>query len=287
MSAPSIAFCKQFSDTITLLAQQMDTRLRSAVMVDTNWVGEEKYYDQIASDSMVEITSRLQDTPIQTADHRRHRVTPRYFVTNTLEDPFEALAMLADPKSNYMQSKKAAIARKIDSIIFTALNGTAYTGKAGATSVTIASAQIVTHAAAGLTKAKILKAKRVLDASEVDKEDRFFVYTARQMEDLLGVTEVASSDYNAVKALVQGEVDTWCGFKFLHSEQVSATTATYRDCLAWQKKGGMLAIQKEAEGRLSERPDKNYAWQVYARIALGATRLEEERVVRVECYEAA
>jgi len=285
MAAPSTAFVKQYQDTITMLAQQMDNRLRSAVMVDTNWVGEEKYYDQYASDSMVEISSRLQDTPVQDADHRRRKVTPRYFVSNTLEDPFEALQMLVDPKSTYMQAKKAAINRKVDSIIIAAFNATAYTGKTGSTSVTLGSAQKTT-VGGGLTIAKLLDAKQILDAAEVEKEDRFIAVSSKQVEDLLNTTQVTSSDYNTVKALVQGEIDTFCGFKFIHTEQLGTDGSSRRLCYAWQKKGMQLAIQKEAEGRLTERPDKNYAWQVYVRIALGATRLEEERVVEIACVES-
>ena len=286
MSAPSTAFVQQYKDTITLLAQQMDARLRPCVMVDTNFKGEKKFYDQYASDSMVEITSRLQDTPVQDADHRRRMVTPRYFVSNTLEDPAEALQMLVDPKSTYMQAKAAAAARKTDKIIIDALEGTAYAGKTGTTSTALPSAQKITAGGTALTKAKVLRAKRIMDAAEIDPEDRFFSYTAVQLEDLLSLTEVTSQDYNTVKALVEGALNgTWVGFKWVHSEQLTLSSTT-RYCLAWQKKGLQLAVQKEAEGRLDERKDKNYAWQVYMRIALGAVRLEEERVVQIACVES-
>jgi hypothetical protein len=49
--------------------------------------------------------------------------------------------------------------------------------------------------------------------------------------------------------------------------------------------GLMLAIQKDIEGRVDERPDKNYAWQVYLKLCMGATRLEEARVVQIACVE--
>jgi hypothetical protein len=285
MGAPSTAFVKQYEATISLLAQQMDNRLRPAVLVDTNWKGEAKFYDQYASDSMVELESRLQDTPIQDADHRRRKVTPRYFVSNTLEDPAEALQMLVDPKSTYMQAKAAAAARKTDSVIISALGGTAYTGKEGITSQTLPAAQKTTTGL-GLTKAKLITAKRILDAGEVEKEERFCVISSKQLEDLLGTTEVVSVDYNTVKALVQGEVDQWLGFKFIHSEQLSTAAGGQRLCYAWQKKGIQLAIQKDAMGRIDERTDKNYAWQVYMKIVLGATRLEEARVVEIACVES-
>ena len=90
MGTPTTAYVKQYNDMIALLAQQKDSRLSGCVLVDNNFTGEEKYYDQYASDDMVELQSRYQDTPVQAPDHRRRRVTPRYFVSNTLEDPQDA-----------------------------------------------------------------------------------------------------------------------------------------------------------------------------------------------------
>lgn len=285
MAAPSTAFVQQYQDTISLLAQQTDGRLRSRVMVDTNWTGEAKYYDQYGTDELEEIVGRLQDTPLQSADHERRKVTPRYFVSNTLEDPFEALQMLADPKSTYMQAKQAAVNRKVDNLIAVALGGTAYSGKTGTTANTLNAAQKISLDDAGLTLAKLIESKEILDGNEVDKEDRTLAHASDQMSDLLNVTTNVSADYNSVKALVQGEMDTWVGFMFVHSEQLETDSSDNRLCYAFQKKGLQLAIQKEAEGRLTERPDKNYAWQVYMRIALGVVRLEEERVVEIGCAE--
>lgn len=286
MAAPSTAFVKQYQATITLLAQQMDSRFKGAVMVDTNWTGEEKYYDQYASDSMVEITSRLADTPVQAADHRRRKVTPRYFVSNTLEDPFEALAMLVDPKSAYMQAKIAAANRKIDDIVIAALGGTAYSGKTGSDSNTLGSSNKVLVQSAGLTKGKILEGKKLLDLQEIPKEERYLAYGANQLSDLLNTTEVTSSDYNTVKALVEGSVDSWLGFKHVHTERLAVDGSADRLCYMWQKMGVQLAIQKNPEGRVDERPDKNYAWQVYMKLALGAVRLEEIYVVEIACLES-
>ncbi len=291
MATPDTAFVRAYQDAISILAQQMETRLRSCVMVDTNFRGEKKFYEQYASDELVEIMSRYEDTPTQLPDHRRRMVTPRYFVGNTLEDPKDALQMLVDPKSTYMQAKQMAAARKTDDLIIAAFGSAAFTGKEGTTSTSFASANqiAVTYGGGGsntgMTKAKVLHAKRLLDTGEVEKEDRYMVHSAAQMEDLLNTTEVASSDYNTVKSLVQGELNTWVGFTWKHSERL-LTSGGFRLCYAWQKKGMQLAIQKEVEGRVTERPDKNYAWQVYLRMCMGATRLEEARVVEIACAES-
>ena len=289
MSAPSTAFVQQYKDTIYLLAQQLDTRLRPTVEVDGDFVGEAKYYDQYNTDDMIEIMSRYADTPVQLPDHRRRVVFPRFFVSNTIEDPQDALAMLVDPKSAYMQAKIAAAGRKWDDIIIAAAGGTAYIGKTGTTTQTLPAAQKVAYnyggVSSGLTKLKCIEAKKILDAAEVEKTDRFAWATSSQLSDLLNTTEVTSSDYNVVKSLVQGEISTWLGFMWIHTERL--TSGTYgRYVYFIQKKGVLLAIQKDMEGRVDERKDKNYAWQVYLRMCGGSTRLEEARVVQAECVES-
>lgn len=292
MGTPSTAFVRQYQDTITILAQQMTSRLRGCVMVDTNFKGEKKFYDQYASDDLVEISNRYADTPVQLPDHRRRMVTPRYFVGNTLEDPVDAMQMLVDPKSTYMQAKQAAAGRKIDDIVIGSFDATAYTGQNGTTSQAFDASNLIAvtlgggGSATGMNKTKCLRAKRLLDAGEIEKEDRYMAVAAIQLEDMLNTTEVASSDYNTVKALVQGELNTWCGFNWIQTERLTTDASSYREVMAWQKKGIQLAIAKEPEGRVTERPDKNYAWQVYIRICLGAVRLEEARCVSILCSES-
>ena len=286
MAAPSENFVAQFKDVIYLLAQQMDSRLRPCVMVDTNFVGHNKFYDQYASDSMVEIVSRYADTPVQLPDHRRRMVSPRYFVSNTLEDPVDALQMLIDPKSAYMQAKMFAAARQIDDLIIAAMgSAVSPTGPAGAG--TQALTLTIVAGGTGMTKLKCIQAKKNLDAGEVEETDRFMVVRASQLADLLNTTEVTSSDYNVVKALVEGDIHTWLGFSWVRSERLVTNGVALTTYLAYafQRKGVQLAIAKDVEGRVDERPDKNYAWQVYLRLCMGATRLEEARVCQIACLE--
>lgn len=285
MASPSTAFVQQYKDTISLLAQQSETRLRGAVMVDTNWTGEKKFYDQYATDTMVEILTRYQDTPIQAPDHRRRMITPRYFVSNTLEDPTDALQTLVDPKSAYMQAKVNSANRKIDSTIIDALGGTSYSGQNGSTSNTLAAAQKITAGSTGLTLGKITTAAKILNQNEAPKEDRTLVLNAEALDDCLNTTGITSVDYNAVKALMNGEINQFMGFNWVRSELLGVDSSSSRLLYAFAKIGVQLAIQKEAEGRIDERADKNYAWQVYMRIALGACRLDENMVVEIAIAE--
>ena len=132
----------------------------------------------------------------------------------------------------------------------------------------------------------MLAAQRLLNVNEVEATDRYFVHGSAQLEDLLNTTEVASSDYNVIKALVQGELNTWIGFSFIRSERLLTDTNSSRLCYAFQRWGVQLAIQKDIEGRLDERVDLNMAWQVYLRMCMNATRLEEVRIVQISATEA-
>ena len=106
-----------------------------------------------------------------------------------------------------------------------------------------------------------------------------------QLYDLLMSTEVTNSDYNVVKTLVQGEVKTWLGFEFVRTERLLTNGSSERLCYAYQRWAMQLAVQKEITGRVDERSDKNYAWQVYMKMCMGATRLEEARIVEIACTE--
>ena len=49
--------------------------------------------------------------------------------------------------------------------------------------------------------------------------------------------------------------------------------------------GHKLAIGKEPTARIDERADKSYATQVYYCMSVGATRMEEAKVVEIICDE--
>ena len=279
------AFVKQYTDNIRLLAQQKGSKLRNTVQVDTNFVGEFKFYDQLGADEMEEKLTRNQDTPVDKADHRRRRITKRDFVHNKLLDLEDELAMIVDPKGKYSISAGYAAGRKMDDVLIEAMDATAFTGKEGSTSTSFDANNIIAAGGNNLTKTKMLSAKQLLDDADVEEEDRHIAVAPSQIIALLGTVEVASSDYNTVKALVQGEINTWLGFLF-HKTTRMVVTASIRKCFAWHSWALQLAIQKEPTARADQRPDKNYAWQVFMSMSIGATRLEEARIVEILCDES-
>lgn len=282
------AFVKQFGTNITMLVQQRGSRLRSAVMLKTGIKGEQAYVDQLGSTTAVRRTTRHEDTNIVTPAHARRRITMYDWEHGTLLDNEDELKTLIDPTSSYVQNGAWALGRAMDSEILTQALGTAYSGKEGGTSVSFAAANQIANGGSGLTVAKLITAKKLLDASDVDEEEpRFIAIRAAQMADLLNTTEVKSADYNTVRALVQGTIDTFLGFKFIRTQLVPLDSgSTYRRVIAWAKSGLCLAVAADIRSSIDRRPDKSNAWQVLSKMGIGAARLEEEKIIEIGCVES-
>lgn len=278
------AFVNQYSSNVQLLSQQMGSMLRSAVDVESV-NGDKAFFEQVGSASAVEKTTRNSDTPLIETPHARRMVTLSDFEYADLIDDQDKIRMLIDPTSTYARAAAAAIGRKMDDKIISALGGTAKTGATGSTDTALPSAQKIVHGSAGLTIAKLVSAKKILDQGNVDPSiKRYIVVSPEQMEDLLNSTTVTSADFNSVKALVQGDIDTFVGFKFITSNRLT-DDGTSRLCYAWAEDGCKLAMGKEPKASIDVRADKSYATQVYYCASFGATRMEEAKVVEIACNE--
>ena len=203
-----------------------------------------------------------------------------------LLDKEDKLKMLIDPENSYAQNAAWALGRSLDDELIAAASGTAYTGKAGGTAVLLPNAQKVIVAATGLTLAKLLAAKEILDAADVDPaEARYCAVTAAQVTDLLNTTEIKNADYNTVKALAMGQINTFLGFEFILCNRLVLDGSSDRLVLAWAKSGLLLAVGQEITSKIDQRADKSYAHQVYLAMGIGATRMEEAKVVEIACDE--
>ena len=283
------AFVQQYGSNVQMLSQQMGSRLREAVDVETI-TGKNAYFEQVGSVTAQVRTSRHSSTPQIDTPHSRRRVSLADYEWADLIDDADKVRMLIDPTSSYAKAAAAAMGRAMDDVIITALGGTAYSGETGATSVALPSTQkfATSNQSDGLTIAKLLDAKKKMDLADVDPSlPRYVVCGATQISDLLNTTEVKNSDFNTVKALAQGQVDSFLGFKFIMSNRLNFDASNTDDRLvfAFTKDAIKLAIGKDVTARIDERADKSYSTQVYYCMSIGATRMEEEKVVQIPCNE--
>ena len=279
------AFVEQYKSNVFHLAQQKGSRLRDTVRSETV-TGKAHFFERIGSTAAQKRTSRHSDTPRMDTPHSRRKVTMDDYDWADLIDNEDKVRMLISPTSDYALAGAYAMGRAMDDAIISAATGTAYGGVAGGTSVALPAGQKIAHNSTNLTIAKLLAAKKLLDAAEVDPDEaRFLICTADQIQDFLNIAEVKSSDYNTIKALAQGQIDTYLGFKFIRSERLGQDATPNRQVLAFTKSAIGLALGADITTKISERSDKNYATQVFLSMTIGATRIEDEKMVEIACVE--
>ncbi len=278
-------FIRRYTAGIMHLAEQKDSRLRNAVRVEPI-AAEKSFFDQVGSQVLNKRTTRHGDTILTDTPHKRRMVTSATYDGADLVDEPDVMRVLNDPTNAYSVAFGRAGGRQIDDVIIASALAISNTGKEGDDPVSFPTADFtVVHNAEGLTVAKVIEAKEILDAAENDPtERRYAVTSAKQITDMLGTTEVTSSDFNSVKALVAGEINTWMGFNWIRSERLEKTGSN-RACLFYQQSSLLLGVGINPHVRIAERPDKNHSMQVFITMDFGATRMDETGVVHVECAE--
>jgi hypothetical protein len=208
-------------------------------------------------------------------------------------DSFDKLKLLTDPSSHYVKNAVAAAKRKQDRQIIAAFFADAKTGKTGTETTSFLAANIVAvnHGASanvGLSVPKLIEAKKILMAAEVDIESDpiYCALTAEQHANLLYEIQIISSDYNSSPVLVNGMLKSWHGINFVHTELLGVDGSSYRRVPMWAKSGMYLGTWADMSPDISQRKDlTGHPWQAYIKQTVGATRLDEQKVIEIKCAE--
>lgn len=282
----------QYRANVIHLYQQKASKLRGKFR-EESLTGKAHFFERLDDTAAVEKTVRHADTVMLDPIHSRRMVVPKDYVWNALVDQQDKIRMLIDANSEYAIAAANALRRAFDDADIAAFTADAKGGEDGSTTVTFANDWPTTRSstegdtdpsAAAVTTPNILTLKNMLDRNEVDAEGRYIIVPPAVVTQLLAASTApiaASSDYNTIKALVQGELNTWCGFEWITSTRLPLAAGTDYYCFAWHRDAMGTAINKDIMARLSERPDKDYAVQTYACLTMGATRIQGEGVVRM------
>lgn len=284
---------QDYSRIILPLARQEKSMLYDKVYIKTDIVGKCFYQDQIGKWEMQPKTSVNADTPQNDPNLARTRIDIGTYNDARMFDRSLKLQEFSDPTSVAGVCVQSAVGIQIDKIIYNSLGGVAYRGENGSRQVSLPNDNIIradfekSGTNTGLTPAKVRRAAKILNAQGVPNSDRTFVTSATGLEQMLGFTSVTSSDYNVVKALVNGEIDTWLGFKFVTlPDGIIKVSSNIADYFAFHKTGACFGMLDELFLRIEERSDKSYSKQVYYEISAGAGRLEEAKVILIKGDES-
>ena len=290
---------KQFASTIQMLSQQKDSRFGDKVRNESVANAEEAYFNLFdAMPDPTPDTDRHGLTPWGEYEANRRKATPAKWEKGTMIDKKDARRMTVDPQNPVVMAQSMSFSRKKDKILYAAMLGTSYEGKAGTTAVlfkdesigingdgtvsvlgTAVSNDTITEVP--MTMAKMLTMMTIFNEAEVDPSIRkYWAVSPNDIKHMLNMTEVASSDYNTVKALQEGKLETYMGFGFFWWNFLIRDTddGTCNRTVAWAQDGMILAKIGEFNTQVSILPEHKYSTGVYSEFDLGAVRMEGAKV---------
>jgi len=293
-----------YANNFEMVSQQETSRIRELVTFDS-FGGKEKSYNDLGATTMRQITMRNGATVPQEQDMSKVFIRPAGYDSVAFFDEFDdtLLGQITKPTHETVQSQGAAYGRTLDKLALAAAIGTRYIGETGTETDALPSGQKVdvdwkgpgvTPANTGLTLAKLIKAKSVLgrgmNAQSFQRGDLVMAVKQQHLDDLLySCTQVHSQETNAVKALVNGDVDYFMGFRFvLFSDEVMPWINQGSDisaAIAWHKRG-IVVTEGTKKVHMDIRADLNHTLQIRTVGWLGAVRRRNERVVQIACDES-
>lgn len=284
------SFVDQFSANIHMLSEQGASRLLATVERE-DVTGESFAVERLGGIEVNPVLDLGGDTPLNPHPHtRRWGYIKTYDVADRISKAADA-RLLIDPRSRYAIRHAGAMGRAMDDEIIAALGGAAAQGKNAETTVALPAEQkiaVTVGPNTGMSYIKLLEAKKVLDQKEVDPSfQRYFVHDANDLNQLLQENQLTSADYNTIRALVRGEVDTFLGFKFVQLERLPTLAAGVKGAYAYAAPAIRFGVAQAPASVASERPDKRHDWQIYTHGSWGAVRVEDEMVVEIATAETA
>jgi len=296
---------KQYSQNVLYLASQEMSKLRGTV-INEQVQGEEKFWDQYGTVEMLERNVRFGDSPINITPRESRRLTLFAFETGEPLDSFDTVRTLNDPSSPIVRRHAEAAARQYDRTILAALVGNAVTGRKTPVNNALAADHVIavndvsqSHESVvtgggfdtgniGLSVGKLLLARRVLGNADVDTGKLNIAVTESQLTDMLRQIPTTSNDYNAVKSLVNGEINSFMGYTFhkVTPNLIPVDGSGYRRVPVWTPDACVLGIGSDVKTHVAQRADKSFNWYAYMEMFIGATRTDEDKVVEILCNEA-
>lgn len=281
-------FVQQFADGWQMVAQQKDSRLQSTVTDIGSVTGTSFTANNLGASEANEVLSRLSDTQWNDNPTDVRVAMMRDMDWSTPIDKYDVPKLKANPQGPYTQNGVAALNRKKDMVIYQSILGTSITraGEAQAYgSIALPSTQKILDGGTGMTKAKLITAKKLFRKAEADEqngEELYMLYDSEMLEDILSDTTLTSADFMSVQMLQEGKLaGKWLGFNWIPYEGLT-TVSTVKTTAAYTKTSTQFGTGLNREIDIGPRRDKRNAIQIYAGESYGAVRTQENKVVTID-----
>jgi len=274
--AISNAFVQMF-DAEVKQAYQGARALAGLTRERTNVEGNQVKFPKIGKGTA---TVRVPQTDVTPLNVSYSQVTASMsdYIAAEYSDIFSQQKVNFDERRELVEVVSGAIGRRMDQLVIDALN-------ASSTSLTVATT--IGGAGTNLNIEKLIETKKLMDANNVPSEGRCMVIHANNLAGLLGETEIQSVDFNTVKALVSGDVDTFMGFKFVtlgDRDEGGLPIPSTRTCFAFHRDAMGMGIGMNQRSEINYVPEKT-SFLVSSMFSAGAIAIDDEGIVKISCTE--
>jgi Tfp pilus assembly protein PilV len=259
-------------DSMVKHAYQGMGLLKNAVTVRNNVVGDTYKFRKMGKGTANQKTTAADVDPMDVG-HSMVTATLANWNAPEYTDIFDAAEVNFDEKQELANTIAGALGRRCDQLVIDAMDA-----------ITPTASDIV-HGSANLTMAKVIDAQVALRDQGVPNSELFAVIEANGLGGLLGDEKATSGDYQAIKALVSGEVNTLCGFNFIviesRSEGGLTEASNIVDSYFFQRPAVGLAIGIDMKTEINYVPQKT-AWLTNGMLKAGAVVRDLGGLVKVQ-----
>ena len=258
-------------------AYQAKAMLRGTTRIRTGVQGNTVKFPKIGKGVATVRVPQTDVTPLNVT-YSQVTATMSDYIAAEYSDIFHQSHINFDERRELVEVVSMSIARRMDQIIIDALDAasgasTVATGVGGATT--------------NMNVDKLRAAAKAMNEKNVPADGRYLLMHASQLDALLGTTEATSSDFASVKALVQGEINSFMGFNIItigDRDEGGLPKPSTRTCYAWQRDSMGYAESMAQKTEVNYVPEKT-SFLVASMFSAGAVSIDDEGIVKISCTE--
>jgi hypothetical protein len=270
------AFVTLFDEEVKQ-AYQGEALLRGTMRTRTGVQGNTVKFPKIGKGVATVRVPQTDVTPLNVT-YSQVTATMSDYIAAEYSDIFHQSHVNFDERRELVQVVSKAIARRMDQLCIDALD-------AAASPSTVATS--VGGAASNMNIEKLRAAAKALNDNNVPAEGRHLLMHSSQLDALLGETEVTSSDFASVKALVRGEITSFMGFNIItmgDRDEGGVPKPSTRTCFAWHQDSMGYAESISQKSEVNYIPEKT-SFLVSSMFSAGSVAIDDEGIVKISCTE--
>lgn len=267
------AFIRQFEREVHESYQRQGSRLRNTVRTINNVKGASTVFQKVGKGT-ASTKSTHGMVPVMNLTHSNVEVTLQDYYAGDWVDRLDELKTNIDERQVIASAGAGALGRKTDELIIDALSA--------------ASANTITDANTGLTKAKVLEAFETFGANDVpDDGGRFAVIGWKQWSDLLQIEEFVNADYIGAQNLPFATITQakfWLGTVWIPHSGLPVDGNDIRSCFYYHRTAVGHASGSDVQTDITWHGDRA-AHFVNNMMSQGSGLIDEAGIVTINCDE--